>query len=335
MKTFSVGVIGAGDIARKVHLPVLLNMPNVQVQWLFDSSVERTRAVAGAFGIHAVEPCASEDLPACDVALIAIPVGARASYYDAFAARGTAVLAEKPFAASSAEHKALTERFEPYQLACGYMRRFYASTQLLRELVRTQPFGRLVRMKISEGNRSTGSRVDRSYLDDSRQSAMGGVLSELGCHSLDLALYITGARAYEAQTCEFVFDARVDRKVSANITLTGSDYLPDSGLILEYCVSWLDRQSNTIVLDFEKTTIWTEIPPGGKVRMGAPTRPSSAIELTREARAATTANQAFFLQWRSFLEGVQANTESEVSARSALLGTALIEDLYTLGGRHA
>ena len=335
MKTLSVGLVGAGEIARKVHIPVLVNMPNVQVQWVFDSSVERTRAVARAYGLHAVEPCATEDLPACDVALIAIPVGARAPYYDEFSARRTAVLAEKPFAASSAEHKALTERFEPYQLACGYMRRFYASTQLLRELVRTQPFGRLVRMKISEGNRSTGSRVDRSYIDDPRQSALGGILSELGCHSLDLALFITGARAYEAQRCEFIFDAQVDRKVSANIQLTGSDYLPDSGLLLEYCVSWLDRQTNTIVLEFEKTTIWAEIPPGGKVRMGTPTRPSAAIELNMAARAAVTANQAFFLQWRTFLGGVRSSTESEVSARSALLGTALIEDLYTLGGRHA
>src|ERR1700761_7171228 len=212
MRTVSVGVVGAGDIARKVHLPVLLNMPGVDVAWVYDSSAERTRAVARANGLRGVEPCHAADLPACDVALLAIPVGVRGTYYDAFAARGIAVFAEKPFAVSAAEHQALTDRFAPSRLGCGFMRRFYASSQLLRYLVRTAPFGRLRRMRISEGPRTTSSRVDRSYFDDSRQSLQGGILSELGCHSLDLALYITGAQKFLIEECELAFDGTVDRK---------------------------------------------------------------------------------------------------------------------------
>jgi predicted dehydrogenase len=215
------------------------------------------------------------------------------------------------------------------------MRRFYASTRLLRDLVKNRPFGRLIRMRISEGNRSTASRVDRSYFDDPRQSALGGILSELGCHTVDLALFITAARAYDVQACEFVFDGRVDRKISASIKLTDSNYLGNSGVILEYCVSWLDRQSNTMVLEFENCIVWAENQPGGVVRMGDPMRPSGATLLVPAAGAATTVNQAFYLQWRSFLEGVRSKTESEISARSALLGTALVENLYTLGRRHA
>jgi predicted dehydrogenase len=335
MTVLSMGVIGAGDIARKVHLPVLLNMPDVRVQWIFDSIDERARSVAKANRLRAVGPCSPAELPACDVALIAIPVGVRSPYYEVFAARGTAVLTEKPFALSSAEHRMLSEQFEPYRLACGYMRRFYASTRLLRHFVRTKPFGRLVRMRISEGNRSTGSRVDRSYLDDSRQSSQGGILSELGCHSLDLALFITGARAYEAQTCEFVFDGKIDRKISATIRLMDSDHLSNSGLTLDYCVSWLDRQTNTMVLEFENCTIWAEIIPGGGVRMGNPTQPSQGTLLVPSPGGAMTVNQAFFLQWRSFLEGVRNKSESEISARSASLGTALIEELYARGRGNA
>jgi len=333
MRTLSVGVIGAGDIARKVHLPVLLSTPNVQVPWIYDSSVERTRSVAKAYGLRAVDPCSPQELPACDVALLAIPVGARGAYYDTFAARGTAVFAEKPFAVSSAEHRALTERFAPWRLGCGFMRRFYSSSQLLRHLVSTAPFGRLVRIKISEGARTTGSRVDRSYFDDSSQSLQGGILSELGCHSLDLALFISGARSFQIQNCEFAFDGAVDRKISATIQLTESDHLSDAGLTLDYCVSWLDRQTNTMIFEFENCTVWTEIHPGGQVRMGSSEQASAGTLLTPAAQAASTVNQAFFLQWRAFFEGLQADTESEVSARSALLGTALIEQLYARGRR--
>jgi predicted dehydrogenase len=335
MRTLSVGVVGAGDIARKVHLPVLLSMPDVHVAWIYDSSAQRTCAVANANGLRAVEPCLPKDLPACDAALIATPVGARSAYYDAFEARGTAVFAEKPFSTSSAEHRSLVERFEPSRLACGYMRRFYASTRLLRELVKTRPFGRLLRMRVSEGNRSAASRVDRSYFDDVRQSASGGILSELGCHTLDLALFITAAAAYEVQECEITFDAKVDRKVRASIKLTDSRHLSDSGVSLDYCVSWLDRQTNTMLLEFEHCTVWAENQPGGQVRMGDPMRPSAATLLVPAAGAATTVNQAFFQQWRSFLDGLRSRTESEISARSALLGTTLVESLYTLGRRHA
>jgi len=335
MRPLSVGVIGAGDIARKVHLPVLLNMPDVAVEWLYDSSEERTRAAAKANGLHAVAPCAPAQLPACDVALLAIPVGARGVYYDVFAARGTAVLAEKPFAVTSAEHRALTERFAPSRLGCGFMRRFYASSRLLRELVRTSPFGRLVRITISEGARTTGSRVDRSYFDDSRQSLQGGILSELGCHSLDLALFVCGARAFRVDTCEFAFDGSVDRKISATIQLTESEHLSDAGVRLDYCVSWLDRQTNTMVFEFENCTVWSEIHPGGQVRMGDPAQASTGTLLVPAARAALTANQAFFLQWRAFLEGLRTDKESDISARSALPVTALIEELYARGRRYA
>jgi predicted dehydrogenase len=335
MNTLSVGVVGAGDIAHKVHLPVLLSMPNVQVRWIHDANAERGRSVACAHGLRAVDANSAEDLPDCDVALLAIPVGVRASYYEAFVKRGTGVLAEKPFAVSADDHRALTDRYEPHSLGCGYMRRFYSSTQLFRHLVRHAPFGPLRRIVISEGNRSTASRVDRSYIDDPRQSSSGGILSELGCHSLDVALHVTGARGYEVRSCQFAMDGAVDRKVTASIRLTDSRHLPQEGVALDYCVSWLDRQENRIVLEFEHSSVWAEVGPGADVRMGTIEQASGAITLVPATRGAMTTNQAFFLQWAAFLEGFSSKAESEVSARSALLGTELIEALYEMGKSRA
>jgi predicted dehydrogenase len=335
MTTLSVGVIGAGDIARKVHLPVLLSVADVRIKWIYDAAPERSQSVGQAFGIPALGPCEPAQLPDCDATLLAIPVGARAAYYDVLQRRPTGVLAEKPFAVSSEEHRALAMRFEPYRLACGYMRRFYSSTRVLKNLIRTKPFGPLRRLTVSEGNRSAGSRVDRSYLDDARQSARGGILSELGCHSLDLALFITEARAYDIHACEFVFDGKVDRKISARWTLNESEHLPGSGVVMDFCVSWLDRQANSIVLEFEHCTIWTSVSPDADVYMGEQPRPSTWTRLVPAVPAARTANQAFYLQWRSFLDGFKSRTESEISARSSLLSTALIQDLYAFGRRHA
>ncbi len=329
MKALSVGVVGAGTIAREMHLAVLSCMPDVQVQWICDADADRARAVGDANGIRSFVAGSPDNLPACDAVLLAIPVGARDSYFDAFADRGSAVLAEKPFAVSTKSHRALLDRFEPFRLGCGYLRRFYSSTRLLRHLVGTAPFGELKRIQVSEGSRFTASRVDSSYLDDARLSASGGILSELGCHSLDVALFITGASAYEIRASEFAWDGLVDRKITASLRLMDSEYLPKAGVQLDYCVSWLDRQANTIILEFEKSSVWTGVDPGAEVYMGTPQNPAESTRLVPVARAATTANQAFYMQWRSFLDGVLTNTESCISARSALLGTRLIEDLYS------
>jgi predicted dehydrogenase len=335
MNAVSVGVVGAGTIARETHLAVLSCMPDVQVQWICDANGDRARAVGRANGIRGFDAASPGQLPQCDAVLLAIPVGARAPYFDVFGNRGTAILAEKPFAASAHEHRVLVERLAPFNLGCGYMRRFYDSTQLLRHLVRTRPFGPLLRIQVSEGSRVTSSRVDHSYLDDARQSASGGILSELGCHSLDVALFVTGANGYEIRASEFVFDGAVDRKIKATIRLTDSKYLPGAGVLLDYCVSWLDRQSNTVVFDFEKTSVWTGVGPEAGVYMGTPARASDATRLVPAIRAATSYYQAFYLQWRAFLDGLGSRTESGISARSALLGATLIEDLYLTGRHHA
>lgn len=335
MKALSVGVVGAGDIAHKVHLPVLLSMAGVTVPWIFDANAARCRSVAKAYGLPSLDACAPDALPACDVALLAIPVGARGPYYETFSRLGTAVFAEKPFAVSAENHRVLAARFEPHRLACGYMRRFYSSTRIFRDLVRMAPFGALRRIRVSEGNRSTASRVDRSYIDDSQQSSSGGILSELGCHSLDVALFVTGARAYDIRSCEFQMDGKVDRKVTAQVTLHDSDRIPLLGVELDYCVSWLDRQSNIMVLEFDHCSVWAETHPGGTVRMGRPDDASAALTLSAAAKGATTSNQAFFLQWQDFLHGYRTQTESDVSANSALLGTTLIEALYAHGRNHA
>jgi hypothetical protein len=44
-----------------------------------------------------------------------------------------------------------------------------------------------------------------------------------------------------------------------------------------------------------------------------------------------TTNQAFYLEWKDFLDGLSGERPSAFSAESALPVTALIADLYRLG----
>jgi predicted dehydrogenase len=326
----SIGVVGAGEISRKAHLPVLVNIPDVKIAWIHDRNPASAQSLAGAYGLRAVNSPRAEELPACDVVLLAIPVDARGDYLEHLSSTGGAALCEKPFATTAAEHRLRIGQFAPYALGAGFMRRFFRSTKVLRQVVADGIFGPLLSIDISEGNRSKGSGVDSSFLDDSRLGASRGVLTDLGSHSIDLALHVSAASAFEVQSCTKVLDGAIDRKVTAAVRLqtAANGSVP---VELNYGVSWLDRQQNRIQLTFEHTKVWSALAPMAEVFVGNPESPQEAIRLASQAPGATTYNQAFYLEWRDFLDGLRAERESVTSARAALLTTSLIEALLAAG----
>src|SRR5579863_7117638 len=94
----SIGIVGAGQISRRVHLPILRVMPQVRVAWIIDRYAERAASLSRAFDVPIGGAASPSTMPACDVALLAIPVNGRAEYLREFSARGAAVFCEKPFA---------------------------------------------------------------------------------------------------------------------------------------------------------------------------------------------------------------------------------------------
>jgi predicted dehydrogenase len=330
--SLSIGIVGAGAITRKSHLPVLVNTPNVTIAWIHDHRPEAAKALADAYGLKCVHATTAEQLPECDVALLAIPVDARGEYLRHFAARGTAVFCEKPFAMSAAEHRIMLENFAPHALGAGFMRRFFRYALLLRRIVKERRFGPLCGIDISEGGRSKGSGADVSFLDDPRFGASRGVLADLGSHSIDLAMYVSAASGFDVWSCTRVMDGAVDRKVTAAVRLLGAAGEAAAPVDMKYGVSWLDRQDNQIRLRFANATVWSGLGPASDVYIGDPAFPRDAMSLAFQAShtvGATTYNQAFYLEWQHFLEGLRTHSESVVSARSALLTTSLVEALLT------
>ena len=329
-ETLSIGIVGAGEISRKSHLPVLVNTPDVKVAWVYDRRPASAEALARAYGLRALHSLSPDQLPPCDAVLLAIPVDSRGEYLDHLCASGGAALCEKPFAMSSVEHGRLIDRFAPYALGAGFMRRFFRSTMLLRQIVANRLFGPLLSIDISEGNRSKGSGVDASFLDDPRLGASRGVLTDLGSHSIDVALYVSAATGFEVQSCCKVMDGAIDRKVTAAVKLrtAASESMP---IDLSYAVSWLDRQDNRIELTFEHTKVWSSLVPQAEVFAGNPQSPDEAVRLAPQAPGATTYNQAFYLEWKDFLAGLRAKQRSTTSASNALLTTSLVEALLAAG----
>jgi predicted dehydrogenase len=331
--TVSVGIVGAGAIAKKMHLPVLLSMSDVRVDWLYDRDPHRAQDLGKAYGVPVAQAASPAELPHSDVVLLAIPVEARNEYFEAVARRGGSVFCEKPFALTAAEHRRVAALYADSRVACGYMRRFYDSVLTLRQVLTEGWFGPLRRLRIAEGNRSRASGADTSFLDGSGSgsSVACGVLTDLGSHSIDLALHLTQAKSFRIRECEMVFDGPIDRRVAARVDLMGAS--DADSVEFEYCVSWLDIQPNRMELEFERATVFCGLGWNAEVLVGQPEKPARAFRLLSPVRGARTPNQAFYLEWRAFLEGLAGKRESSISANSVYLTTALVESLHERGRR--
>ncbi len=322
----SVGIVGAGEVVRRIHLPVLSACEGIRIAYVADKNPEAAKSVAGSYRIAPVTADSLDMLPQTDVVLLAVPVTARLPYYELFAKRGTSVLAEKPLAVGVSEAERICGLYPEYSLACGFQRRSYASVVLARLLVAENWFGPLRSISISEGALTTKTGADSRFYDDAA-SGGGGVLMDLGCHSLDVAIYISNATEAIPVTQRFVFDDGVDRLIDAHLTLrtaTGSCQL-------DYSVTWLRPARNTIELRFENCTVELPCRPSQDIQIHGAQNGRDVASLGMKHAGAATIYQAFYLEWMAFLGGVRSRQASKFNARSCLPTIRAVEALYRAG----
>jgi predicted dehydrogenase len=335
-RVFSVGIVGAGEIVSRTHLPVLTACEGVRIEYVADKNLQSAQSVARSYKLRPVAIAEDlDELPQTDVVLLAVPVTARRPYYELFAKRGTSVLAEKPLAACAADAEQLCRLYPDYSLACGFQRRTYGSVALAKLLVAEKWFGSLRSISVSEGAMTTKTGADSRFYDDAASG--GGVLMDLGCHSLDVAMYISNASKAIPVKQRFVYDREVDREVEAHLTLITADGECD----LDYFVSWLQPARNTVELHCENCVLSFSCRPSreidirdGKDRGGraqAMERSVALPILTAKRGGSATVYQAFYLEWIAFLDGIRTRQASKLSGRSCLPTIRAVEDLYKAG----
>jgi hypothetical protein len=97
---------------------------------------------------------------------------------------------------------------------------------------------------------------------------------------------------------------------------------------VQFCVSWLGPQEDRVTLEFESATVAASLGPDAPVvaRLRDGSRLTLDLE-TEDRLAATTSYQAFHLEWREFLDGVERGTPSRIGASTSLLTTRLVDAL--------
>lgn len=329
MREVTVGIVGAGVITNNVHLPVLHATPGVTIAWVADVNETLAASVAADNQV----PIASLDggvaaLPAADIILLAIPLPPRGAYLEHFHGTKTALLVEKPLSNTVAEHRNLVETFPDWQLSVGYQRRFYATFGLVRSIIESGALGALTSISVNEGGRTTKTGGAGQY-QSLPVARGGGLVKNLGCHSLDLAIWLTGATGFEIANRSIAWDGETDQACQAKIVLTRPGGAP---VDLHVAYSWIDNMVNAIRFEFANAVLVAPVSPSTSVDLQDLNGKSIAKLATSVQNGGETTIQAFYLEWQATIDAFVARSPQPISAASTLLCAELMDALLARGG---
>jgi predicted dehydrogenase len=323
-RSYSIGILGSGDIVSGVHLPTLLATRGVEVAWIADLDPQKAARVARAFGVTALPaPAAPTTLPAADIVLVAIPYGAREPYYEELRHRRNALYIEKPLARTVEQHRRYCEWFAHTQVAVGFQRRSWGAVDTLRRVVECAPFGAIHGMRVEYGR--PGQLTSNNYSSD-LALAGGGMLFEGGVHWIDIALFAAGATGARLVGGRMIRQDGFDLHTEARFALTRGKR-PE--ISFELLISSLVETKNLIELACADATVHFSFASGvfslkrGSVPLG--------LEITgAPAPNPTTVFQLCHATWQGLLEGLRTGAHNWTSAASSLVTTEVVEAVYGL-----
>ncbi len=318
-----VGIVGAGVVTSGSHLPVLVNMPDVSVEWICDRSLNAATAVAKAYGIARafgeVREC-----PDVDVALIATPAGSRSSVLPEVTGRGWHALCEKPFALTLADHQAYVAgaREHGVQLGVGQVRRYARPTASARALLARGAFGPVQRVIAAEGFHMRGTGRDTGWHMNDRHAG-GGVLGEFGSHLIDQALYIldaTAAARVSVRRCT----ERVHRGLELASSLVADVSMAGGGNVT--CgidVSLIDDLCNGVFIECRDAVLRVDLGFDGSLTLVS--RDGEPLAELGMPDGADSPVQGFYLEWRDFLRQCRTGEPCAIDAATVEATSALID----------
>lgn len=209
-----VGLMGAGRVARRFHLPILASLPEVELVAVADPAADargacRTLAPRAELRTDFAELLASTPL---DAVVICLPPALHARAAVASFARGLHVYVEKPLATSAGEAR---EALDAWRRAgsvgmVGFNSRFHPLALALKDALAGGRVGEVTTI------RSTFCAARRALPDWKRERGTGGgALLDLASHQVDLVRFLVGAEVVEVSTLVRSVHSEGDTAVTA------------------------------------------------------------------------------------------------------------------------
>lgn len=258
----NIGVVGAGSFADLWYLPILNKHPSVKIQAICSASGASAKKLAEKYGIHSCflsykDMFESEELDGICIVTpndSHFPIAAEASK------RGIHVICEKPLAMDQHEASSMVEIARDNQIVHG-VNFTYRENPAVRELKNLLDEGFIG--KVYEGKfqytGAYGLSGPPGWRGTKSKGGIGGVLSDLGSHLIDLVQYLLSEKICSVQSSlSFLHDGKLkniqqmeSHDQSADSVFFNASF--PSGAHGSFYTSWISAQGNknqTIELSF-------------------------------------------------------------------------------------
>jgi predicted dehydrogenase len=320
----SVGVVGAGDVSFKAHLPLLTAM-GISIPWIIDSSRRRAQAAAEAYAIpHCLGVDELARVTPTDIVLLACPYGVRQPYFEFFRDKPVALYVEKPVARTEAELGQICALRAPYQIAAGFLRRSMGVTNIMRGVVKDCLLGRLRRVR-SEFGTIPAIASGASFAKDAKLAG-GGQLIESAIHNIDTICFMAGATSARVRRSHMIHENRFDLHTEGTVELLNAQ---GDAIEMELVVTCFRHTKYEIEMEFDHAvvtfSIFKSMLPHVRTRQG-----QSAFHLV-DAVAKDYPRQVFdvaYVFWSEFLNGLEHRRANYTNAATTAVTTSIVEQLY-------
>jgi predicted dehydrogenase len=321
MAPLTVAVVGCGAIAQAIHVPVLAECERVRLEALVDAELGRARDLGTQYRVRRVLEDYRQIIGDVDAAIIAVPNHLHAPVATELLTAGIHVLVEKPMALSAAECDGMIEAAAKtgVVLAVGLVRRFYDSSQFVKQLLDAGLLGPITGFDLQEGAIFRHPLASDYMLR--RDQAGGGVLTNTGVHVLDLLLWWLGGCSEVDYADDAMGGVEADCQVNLRMA-TGS-----SGVVQ---LSWIRDLANRCLIRGEKGTLTFDTGPyDPRIRLNLGDRAYTlAGRLERRTPIDPTFRDIYRRQLDDFLDAITLRRVPAVSGEEGRRSVALIEQCY-------
>lgn len=191
---FKVGLVGAGAIAQKFHLPAWEKIPGAQVVCLADSRGDAVRDVADKFGISKVYQSIEEMMQheQLDIVDICSPNALHAEHTLVALEHNAHVVVEKPLTTKAEDVQTIMAKAaaKKKKVMCAHHQRFRPVTIQAKKIIENGDLGEIYYVS-AQGIKSRGVPVQNGSFTNI-DLAGGGPLIDLGSHLVDVSWWLMG-----------------------------------------------------------------------------------------------------------------------------------------------
>ncbi len=334
------GIIGCGGIADRRTLPgMMLSETSVPVA-MMDANLAFAKACAEKYGAKLATD-KYEDILAMDevdAVYIASPVFCHKEQALAAAKAGKHILLEKPLGLTVSETEEIIAACDAagVKLGVGFMMRYHAYHQAMKELIAKGTIGDIVSMR---------AQFTCWYPDipgawrQKKALSGGGALVDMGIHCIDLLQYISGLNAVEckgyAQTQTFNYEVDDSASVIMKMNNGATAYVDANFNIPDACAKCPLEFYGTKGSIIAQGTLSQE--EGGSVEvLACPEAVGYDAQQNRSlvepVKLDVTFGNMYTKEIDAFASAVVNDTEPPVNGKNTLNVQKVIEAVYTNGG---